>query len=94
MAWDRTASFARRKGQRLARTLASETYGVTMKARHMREASKPQPNDATLVQKVESEVFRDPAIPGADQRQRRKRRRLPTREVDSPALVALLEGDA
>ena len=41
MAWDRTASFARRKGRRLARTLASETYGVTMKARHMREASKP-----------------------------------------------------
>ena len=32
-----------------------------MKARHMREAST-QPNDATLVQKVESEVFRDPAI--------------------------------
>jgi hypothetical protein len=63
VAWDRTASFVRRKGRRVARAVASEAYGVTMRARHMQEADKPTPNDATLVQKVESEVFRDPAIP-------------------------------
>ena len=92
MAWDRTASFARRKGRRLARTLASETYGATMKARHLREASKPQPNDATLVQKVESEVFRDPAIPKGQINVNAENGVVYLRgEVDSPAHLALLE---
>jgi hypothetical protein len=92
MALDRTASLARRKGRRLARTVAAETYGVTMKARHMREASKPQPNDATLVQKVESEVFRDPAIPKGQINVNAENGVVFLRgEVDSPALIALLE---
>jgi hypothetical protein len=91
-AWDRTASFLRRKGRRLARAVGSETYGLAMKATHLREAEKPQPNDATLVQKVESEVFRDPAIPKGQINVNAENGVVFLRgEVDSPALVDLLE---
>jgi osmotically-inducible protein OsmY len=34
-----------------------------MKATHLREQQKPQPDDATLAQKVESEVFRAAGVP-------------------------------
>lgn len=34
-----------------------------MKATHLRERSKPQPDDASLAQKVESEVFRAAGVP-------------------------------
>jgi osmotically-inducible protein OsmY len=44
---DRTAGFVRQTGTRLRRLGKHED----------------QPNDATLVQKVESEVFRDPELP-------------------------------
>jgi osmotically-inducible protein OsmY len=92
MAWDQTTSFFRRKGRRLARAVASETYGVRMKASHLREASKPQPNDATLVQKVESEVFRDPAIPKGQINVNAENGVVFLRgEVDSPTLIHFLE---
>jgi osmotically-inducible protein OsmY len=92
MAWDRTTSFVKRKGRRLARVVTAETYGITMKARHLREAEKPQPNDATLVQKVESEVFRDPAIPKGRINVNAENGVVFLRgEVDSPALIDLLE---
>jgi osmotically-inducible protein OsmY len=63
---DRTLGFFRRggrRGARLARGIAADAYGVTQKATHLREQPKPQPNDATLARKVETEIFRDADVP-------------------------------
>jgi osmotically-inducible protein OsmY len=63
---DRIGGFFRRRGRdigRAGRAVTSEAYGVAKKATHLREQQKPQPNDATLTSKVESEIFRDPDVP-------------------------------
>lgn len=63
---DRAAASARHLGKRarrLGHRVASDLRAVRIKAAHREEEPKPQPNDATLVQKVESEVFRDHSIP-------------------------------
>lgn len=52
-----------RRGVRRARGLAAEAYGVKQKTTHLREQAKPQPNDATLAAKVESEVLRGADMP-------------------------------
>jgi BON domain len=61
MTVDRVGGFFRRRGHdvgRAGRAVGSEAYGVAKKATHLREERKPQPNDATLTSKVESEIFR------------------------------------
>lgn len=60
---DRVAALLRRHGTRIARNVGSEAYGLTQKATHLREEPKPQPDDATLARKVESEIFREPDVP-------------------------------
>ncbi|HYX89371.1 MAG TPA: BON domain-containing protein [Gaiellaceae bacterium] len=60
---DRAAGLARRHGRRLGRGVASEAYGLKQKATHRKEEPKPQPDDVTLVRKVESEIFRGPEVP-------------------------------
>jgi hypothetical protein len=63
---DRTRGLLRRglrRGERLGRGVAAEAYGVKQKATHLREQPKEQPNDATLVAKVRSEVFRGAGMP-------------------------------
>jgi osmotically-inducible protein OsmY len=52
-----------RKATRAGRSVASEAYGLKEKAVHMREESKPQPDDVTLARKVETEIFRDADVP-------------------------------
>jgi osmotically-inducible protein OsmY len=85
-------SLFRRRGRHAARAVAAETHALAMKARHAREASKPQPNDATLVQKVESEVFRDPSIPKGRINVNAENGVVFLRgEVDSPELIKSLE---
>jgi osmotically-inducible protein OsmY len=62
----RIAAFFRRRGRasaRLARGVKAEAYGISQKARHLREEPKPQPDDATLTQKVQTEIFRDADVP-------------------------------
>jgi osmotically-inducible protein OsmY len=66
MTGDRLAAFFRRGGkraERAGRAVASEAYGLKQKATHLREEQKPQPDDATLTAKVESEIFRDADVP-------------------------------
>jgi osmotically-inducible protein OsmY len=66
VAVDRTAGLLRRGTRRIDRArrgAVSGAYGVAQKAKHLREEEKPQPNDATLKAKVESEVFRDARVP-------------------------------
>jgi hypothetical protein len=65
-AFDRTAGFFRRRAReagRAGRGIAAETYGVAMKATHLREEPKPQPDDVTLARKVETEIFRPADVP-------------------------------
>lgn len=62
---DRSAALLRRGTRQAAhagRGVAAEAYGVSQKVRHLREEPKEY-DDVTLAQKVQSEIFRDPAIP-------------------------------
>jgi hypothetical protein len=62
---DRTAGFFRSRGReagRLGRGVAAEAYGVSQKVQHLQEEPKDY-DDATLADKVRSEVFRDPHVP-------------------------------
>jgi hypothetical protein len=66
LAVDRTGGFLRRRGRRAVRAgraLGTTAYGMKQKATHRQEKPKPQPNDATLKAKVESELFRPSDIP-------------------------------
>lgn len=63
---DRTGGFVRgrvRGARRSGRHAAAWTHGRAMKVTHRREQPKPQPDDTTLAQKVESEVFRAAGVP-------------------------------
>jgi osmotically-inducible protein OsmY len=63
---DRAPAFFRsgaRRAERLGRAAQSEAYGVTQKAKHLKEEPKPQPDDVTLARKVETEIFRDAEVP-------------------------------
>ena len=95
MAVDRTAGFARRRLRQLdrgRRGVVSAGQGVTQKAKHLREEEKPQPNDATLKAKVESEVFRDARVPRGRVDVNAENGVVFLRgEVDSPDLVTELE---
>jgi osmotically-inducible protein OsmY len=63
---DRTRGIANRTMRRAGRAergMVSAVYGVAMKATHLREQPKPQPDDATLARKVETEIFRPADAP-------------------------------
>jgi osmotically-inducible protein OsmY len=52
-----------RRAERLGRGVQAEAYGVAQKVQHVREEPKPQPDDATLARKVETEIFRGADVP-------------------------------
>jgi osmotically-inducible protein OsmY len=61
---DRSAAFARRRAREAARTargVAAEAQGVSQKVQHLQEPKDY--GDATLAQKVQSEIFRDVDVP-------------------------------
>jgi osmotically-inducible protein OsmY len=95
MAADRTAGFFRRKARILDRgrkRATSAGYGAVQKAKHRNDEEKPQPNDATLKAKVESEVFRDARVPKGRVDVNAENGVVYLRgEVDSPDMVAELE---
>ena len=49
--------------KRVGRGAAADTYGLTQQARHLEPEHWSPPNDVTLAQRVESELFRDPDLP-------------------------------
>lgn len=66
LARDRVAATARRGGRRVARLWRRTTanaYGLTQKMTHHEGEDTLVANDATLAQRVQSELFRDPAVP-------------------------------
>jgi hypothetical protein len=52
-----------RRVGRLAGLVASDTRGMAQRIAHGDQDGEPLPNDATLAQRVQSEIFRDPDIP-------------------------------
>jgi osmotically-inducible protein OsmY len=62
---DKSAAYVRKSGRetaRAGRAVAAEAYGVSQKAQHLKEEPKEY-DDATLAQKVQSEIFRDADVP-------------------------------
>ena len=62
---DRSSALMRQGGRETAqagRAVASEAYGVAQKVQHAKDGPTEY-DDATLAQKVQSEVFRDPDVP-------------------------------
>jgi hypothetical protein len=62
---DRTAGFLRSSGRQAARAgrgVAAEAYGVSHKVHHLKEEPR-EFDDATLANKIRSQVFRDPDVP-------------------------------
>jgi osmotically-inducible protein OsmY len=63
---DRSLAFLRRRSRALSRTaggVQADAQGLVKKATHLKEREKPDPDDATLASKVETEIFRDPDVP-------------------------------
>ena len=52
-----------RRADRARRYATSTAYGKTQAYRHRSEMPKALPDDATLAHKVETIIFRDPAVP-------------------------------
>ena len=48
---------------RLGHVAKSQAFGMKQKVKNLKEADKPQPDDATLAHKVETEIFRDAEVP-------------------------------
>ena len=83
---------ARRRAERAERAVAAETSGLAAKATHLREEEKPQPDDVTLVHKVESELFRDESVPKGQINVNAENGKIVLRgEVERPELIADLE---
>jgi osmotically-inducible protein OsmY len=91
----RAAGLSRRHGSRLAGGATSQARGLAAKAAHLREASKPQPDDVTLARKVESEIFRDPEVPKGQINVNAEDGKVVLRgEVESPEMIGELVAKA
>lgn len=90
LARDRGLAAVRRAGRRVRRfagLVRASGRAVVAKATHLREEPKDL-NDATLAQKVMSEVFRDPSLPKGDVNVNVERGRVVLRgQVDRPELI-------
>jgi osmotically-inducible protein OsmY len=62
IAVDKFGRYSRQAG-RGAQGAAAKAEGVKQKATHRQEEPKPQPDDATLARKVETEIFRGADVP-------------------------------
>jgi hypothetical protein len=51
------------RAERLGRAASAQAYGLKQKVTHPVSEDEAPPNDATLTQRVESEVFRHPSVP-------------------------------
>jgi osmotically-inducible protein OsmY len=63
VAADRLASLTRRHGKRMIKGTAARANALSKQATHLKEETKPQPDDVTLARKVETEIFREPEVP-------------------------------
>lgn len=52
-----------REAERVGRAASAQAYGISQKVTHLRPEQGEPLDDASLQQKVETELFRDPGIP-------------------------------
>jgi BON domain len=92
---DRGAGLVRKGFRRLGRAgrhARAEAYGLSQKAQHLHEEPKPVPDDATLAQKVETVIFRDPKVPKGQINVNAEKGTVVLRgEVSTPELIRDLE---
>ena len=92
---DRALSLARqgtRRGRKLVHHVSSDAKGYVERAKHARGGAAEELDDATLVDKVESIVFRDRDVPKGRININAENGVVFLRgEVDSPELVSALE---
>jgi osmotically-inducible protein OsmY len=92
---DQGGAFVRRTVRRIGRAerhAEAELYGLQQKAKHLQDEPKEKPDDATLAQKVETEIFRDPAVPKGQINVNAEKGTVVLRgEVGSPELIRDLE---
>jgi osmotically-inducible protein OsmY len=92
---DRFLAFFRGRGRGLggvASSVQAEAYGLVQKAKHRTEQPKPDPDDATLTQKVESEIFRDADVPKGQINVNAEHGKIVLRgQVERPELISELE---
>ena len=95
LARDRVPAFFRRgaeRAERAGRAVSAEAYGVKQKAKHAKPAKKPQPDDATLAHKVETEIFRGADVPKGQINVNAENGTVVLRgEVEKPELIEDLE---
>jgi osmotically-inducible protein OsmY len=63
VAADRLASLTRRHGKRMIKGTAARANALSKQATHLKEETKPHPDDVTLARKVETDIFREPEVP-------------------------------
>ncbi|MGH3051530.1 MAG: BON domain-containing protein [Gaiellaceae bacterium] len=90
---DRIAGFFRRgvrEGEQLGRSVSAQAEGLAEQATELQE--EPQPDDVTLTQKVESEIFRDVDVPKGQINVNAENGKIYLRgEVGKPELIEDLE---
>ena len=95
---DRTAGLVRRAGtvaERTQRKVASDLYAVGQKVTHPGVAQEEPANDATLAQKVMTELFRDDDVPKGSINVNAENGVIQLRgTVERPELVLEIEGRA
>jgi osmotically-inducible protein OsmY len=95
LARERIPSLFRRSTQRAERTakgVSSEAKAVKAKVAHRKEAVKPQPDDATLARKVETEIFRGAEVPKGQINVNAEDGKVVLRgEVEKPTMIKDLE---
>jgi hypothetical protein len=88
---DRLLAFLRHRKRDLG-AVRAEAYALVQKATHLRERPKPDLDDTTLAQKVQSQVFRDADVPKGQINVNAEEGIVILRgQVDSPELIRELE---
>jgi osmotically-inducible protein OsmY len=85
---DRLAGLMRRHGGRAIKGTVSQAHALKQKGTHLREEPKPQPDDATLARKVETEIFRSAEVPKGKINVNAENGKVVLRgEADSPEMI-------
>jgi hypothetical protein len=92
---DRIAGFFRkgvREGEQLSQAASGQAEGLAEQAQELVREPQPQPDDVTLTQKVESEIFRDVDVPKGQINVNAENGKIYLRgEVGKPELIQDLE---
>jgi osmotically-inducible protein OsmY len=84
-----------RKAEQVGHAVSAQAEGLVEKAKNVDEEPKPQPDDVTLVRKVETEIFRGDDVPKGQINVNAENGKIYLRgEVGEPELIRDLEDRA